>query len=390
MSSNVPIQGECDPRFERVRRVFAENFDQRGEVGAAIAATVDGRPVVDLWGGFADSARTRPWQRDTIVNVWSTTKGLCAICAHRLADQGKLDFEAPVAQYWPEFAAAGKANLPVKYLLNHKAGMAAIRVPLKHDDIFDWAKVTAELARQEPWWEPGTKHGYHAITFGWLVGEVVRRISGKSLGTYFRDEIAGPLGAEAYIGVPAALDSRIAETIGAPPGKPGEPNALLDLTKDPTSVSANAIANPPTMLAPATTNSRAWRGAEIPGANGHANARALARIYGSLASDGKPDGIKLFESRELPRCYTEQSKGKDEVLKFTTRFGLGFMLSLPGVQYGPNPHSFGHPGAGGSLGFADPDGRVGFGYVMNQMGPATSVLLDPRCAVLIDAVYASL
>ncbi|MGH8336250.1 MAG: serine hydrolase domain-containing protein, partial [Gammaproteobacteria bacterium] len=213
MPSNVPIQGECDPRFARVRQVFADNFDQRGEVGAAVAVTVDGRPVIDLWGGYADAARTQPWQRDTLVNVWSTTKGLCALCAHRLADQGKLDFDAPVAKYWPEFAAAGKANIPVKYLLNHKAGMAAIRAPLKHDDIFSWEKVTSELARQEPWWEPGAKHGYHAITFGWLVGEVVRRISGKSLVTYFREEIAGPLGADAYIGLPASLDARVSDII---------------------------------------------------------------------------------------------------------------------------------------------------------------------------------
>ncbi|HUN56904.1 MAG TPA: serine hydrolase domain-containing protein [Candidatus Binataceae bacterium] len=390
MPSNVPIQGECDPRFARVREVFADNFDRRGEVGAAVAVTVDGRPVIDLWGGYADAARTHPWQRDTLVNVYSTTKGLCALCAHRLADQGKLDFEAPVAKYWPEFAAAGKSNIPVKYLLNHKAGMAAIRAPLKHDDLFSWEKVTTELARQEPWWEPGTKHGYHAITFGWLVGEVVRRISGKSLGTYFREEIAGPLGADAYIGLPAALDGRVTDIIMAPAPKPGEHDALLDLLKDPASVSAHAIANPPTMLAPTTINSRAWRGAEIPGANGHSTARALARIYGAVSRGGEVDGIKLFSPAALPRAYTEQSKGFDEVLRFTTRFGLGFMLSLPGIQYGPNPHGFGHPGAGGSLGFADPDTRVGFGYVMNQMGPATSVLLDPRCAALIDAVFASL
>jgi CubicO group peptidase (beta-lactamase class C family) len=390
MSSNVPIQGDCDPRFARVREVFTDNFEQRGEVGAAVAVTVDGRPVIDLWGGYADAARTQPWQRDTLVNVYSTTKGLCALCAHRLADQGKLDFEAPVAKYWPEFAAAGKANLPVKYLLNHKAGMAAIRAPLKHDDLFSWEKVTSELARQEPWWEPGTKHGYHAITFGWLVGEVVRRISGKSLGTYFREEVAGPLGADAYIGLPAALDARVSDIITAPPPKPGERDALVDLLKDPASVSAHAIGNPPTMLAPTTVNSRAWRGAEIPGANGHSTARALARIYGAVSRGGEVDGVKLFSAAALPRAYTEQSKGFDEVLRFTTRFGLGFMLSLPGIQYGPNPHGFGHPGAGGSLGFADPDTRVGFGYVMNQMGPATSVLLDPRCAVLIDAVFASL
>ena len=384
------IQGQCDARFDRVKSAFAENFARRGEVGAAVALTVDGRPVIDLWGGHADVSKSRPWERDTIVNVWSTTKGLCAMCAHRLADQGKLDFEAPVAKYWPEFAAGGKGGIPVKYLLNHKAGLAAIRTPLKHEELFSWEKVTSELARQEPWWEPGAKHGYHAITFGWLVGEVVRRISGKSLGTYFREEIAGPLGADAFIGFGPSLDPRVANIIPGPPPKPGEPDVFAQLMSDPASVSAKAISNPPTMMLPETTNSRAWRGAEIPGANGHATARALARIYGALSRGGEVDGVKVFSAAELPQCYTEQSRGMDEVLKFSTRFSLGFMLSNPGLQLGPNTRSFGHPGAGGSLGFADLDARVGFGYVMNQMGPAAASLMDPRCASLIDAVYASL
>ncbi len=384
------IEGECESRFERVKQAFIDNFERRGEVGAAVAVTVSGRPVVDLWAGHANAARTRPWQRDTIVNVWSTTKGLCALCAHRLADQGKLDFEAPVAKYWPEFAAAGKSSMPVKYLLNHKAGLAAIRAPLKLDDLFNWAKATSELARQEPWWQPGTKHGYHAITFGWLVGEVVRRISGKSLGTYFRDEIAGPLGADAYIGIGPEFDARVADILGAPPPKPGEPNPFMEMMKDPESVSAKAINNPPNAIAPETVNSRPWRGAEIPGANGHSTARALARIYGALACGGELDGVKVISAASLPRCYTEQSKGMDEVLKFPTRFSLGYMLSQPGAQLGPNQRSFGHPGAGGSLGFADLDAKVGFGYVMNQMGEAAASLIDPRCTALIDALYASL
>jgi CubicO group peptidase (beta-lactamase class C family) len=388
--ATIETQGQCEPRFERVRQVFAENFERRGEVGAAVAVTIGGKPVIDLWAGHGDAARTRPWQRDTIVNVWSTTKGLCALCGHRLADQGKLDFEAPVAKYWPEFEAAGKANIPVKYLLSHRAGLAAIRAPLKHEDLFNWQKVTSELARQEPWWQPGSKHGYHAITFGWLVGEVVRRISGKSLGTYFRDEIAAPLGADAYIGFGPELDARVADIVPAPPPKPGEPNPFLEMMKDPESVSAKAINNPNTTLLPETTNSRAWRGAEIPGANGHSTARALARIYGALSCGGELDGVRIVSSASLPRFYTEQSKGLDEVLKFPTRFSLGYMLSQPGAQLGPNQRSFGHPGAGGSLGFADLDARVGFGYVMNQMGEAAASLLDPRCAALIEAVYASL
>ncbi len=388
MPAKVTINGECDPRFSRVRDAFIQNFEQRNEVGAAASVVVDGRSVVDLWAGHADQAKTRPWNRDTIVNVWSTTKGLCAMCAHRLADQGKLDFDAPVAKYWPEFAQGGKGSIPVSYLLNHRAGLAAIKAPLTAADIFSWEKVTNELARQEPWWKPGTRHGYHAITFGWLVGEVVRRISGKSLGTYFRDEIAKPLGAEAYIGIGPEFDARVAEIIYAPEPKPGERNIFAEMMKDPASVSAMALFNPPTIFLPATTNSRAWRGAEIPGANGHANARALARIYGTLARGGEVDGVRLFGPREIERCYTEQSRGQDAVLPLTTRFGLGFMLSQPEAQMGPNAHTFGHPGAGGSLGFADPDAKVGFGYVMNQMG--LEPLLDPRAAALIDAIYASL
>jgi len=382
------VHGQCEARFERVRKVFAENFDKREELGAAVAVTVDGKPVLDLWGGYADKARTRPWNRDTIVNVWSTTKGLTAICAHRLAGQGRLDFDAPVAKYWPEFAQAGKGGMPVKYLLNHRAGLAAIRAPLPDEALFNWETVTKELARQEPWWEPGTKHGYHAITFGWLVGEVVRRITGKSLGTYFRDEIAKPLGLEAYIGFDASLDARVAEIIPAPPPKPGQPDVLAELLKNPESVGAKAIMNPPATMAPTTTNSRAWRGAEIPGANGHSDARSLARLYGALARGGEVDGIRVLDGG-LERCYTEQSKGTDAVLNIPTRFSLGFMLSQPGAELGPNHHSFGHPGAGGSLGFADPDTKIGFGYVMNQMGSNVS-LIDPRTGALIEAVYASL
>lgn len=388
MDAKENVHGDCDERFARVRDAFVSNFADYGEVGAAVAVTIDGRSVIDLWGGHASQDRVRPWTRDTLVNVWSTTKGLCAMCAHRLADQGKLDLEAPVAKYWPEFAASGKAAIPVSALLNHRAGLAAIRAPLKHEDLFNWDKVTTELARQEPWWPPGSRHGYHAITFGWLVGEVVRRISGKSLGAYFRDEIAKPLNADAHIGIGPEFDARIADILYAAPPQPGERNIFADIASDPLSVGYAAIFNPPSMFSQATTNSRDWRAAEIPGANGHANVRALARIYGALARGGEVDGIKLFSPAEIRRCHVEQSKGPDAVLPLTTRFGLGFMLSQPGAMMGPNPHTFGHPGAGGSLGFADPDAKIGFGYVMNQMG--NEPLLDPRPARLIEALYASL
>ena len=186
MASDFKIEGECDKRFEGVRKAFAENLDKRGELGAACSIVLDGKCVVDLWGGHADKARTRPWQRDTLVNVYSTTKGLTATCAHRLIDQGKLDPDEPVSKYWPEFAQAGKKDLPVRYILSHRAGLPGVTRPLKDEDIYNWDTMASALAGQEPFWQPGTKHGYHAITIGWLVGEVIRRISGKGLGTYFR------------------------------------------------------------------------------------------------------------------------------------------------------------------------------------------------------------
>src|SRR6266478_356147 len=301
------IEGECEARFDRVKQAFLANFEQRGEVGAAVAVTVGGQPVVDLWAGHADAARNRPWRRDTIVNVWSTTKGLCALCAHRLADQGKLDFEAPVAKYWPEFAQARKGMIPVSYLLNHKAGLAAIRAPLRDEELFSWEKVTTELARQEPWWEPGTKHGYHAITFGWLVGEVVRRISGKSLGTYFRDEIAGPLGIDCHIGLAASEDGRCGQMIASPPPPPDQVNIFEYAQKNPESVTARTFMNPPTAMKLGAVNSREWRGAEIPAANGHTTGRALARLYGALARGGEVDGVRVMSAAQIARCHSEES-----------------------------------------------------------------------------------
>src|SRR5208282_5387074 len=203
----VSIEGQCDPRFEKVRAAFAANFESRGEVGAATAVMLNGRPVVDLWGGHMEKERTRPWTRDTLVNVYSTTKGLTAIYAHRLVDAGALDLDAPVATYWPEFAQAGKEKIPVRFLLSHRAGLPAVRKLLDDDALFNWNKMTMALAEQEPWWEPGTRHGYHALTFGWLVGEVIRRITGKTLGTYFREEIAQPLGLDCHIGLDARHDA---------------------------------------------------------------------------------------------------------------------------------------------------------------------------------------
>lgn len=387
----IVIEGDCDPRFARVREAFAEGFRSRDEVGAAVSVYLGGEAVVELWGGFADQAKTRPWQRDTLVNVYSTTKGMTALCAHRLVEEGKLDLDAPVARYWPEFAAGGKAEMPVRYLLGHRSGLPAVRRLLPGEFLYDWDAITGALAAEEPWWKPGERHGYHAVTFGWLVGEVVRRITGRSLGTYFREEIAEPLGADFWIGLPDHEHARVGEMsaipLEAPPGEDGLSLAMTFM-KDPEGMTARAFMNPPSMAK--GPNHAEWRRAEIPGANGHATARALASIYGAVASDGASAGARVIGGDSVERCREEQSRGRDAVLQIETRFGLGFMLpqGRPGTDFGPSPGAFGHPGAGGSVGFADPERGIGFGYVMNRMGP--HILLDPRATALIDAVYACL
>ena len=384
----VKIEGTCDPKFNRVKDAFAENFEKRGEVGAAAAIMLDGKSVVDIWAGHADKEKTRPWARDTLVNVYSTTKGVTAICAHRLADKGLLDIDAPVAKYWPEFAQAGKDKLPVRYLLSHKAGLAAVRKTLDEDALFKWDKMTTALAEQEPWWEPGTKHGYHALTFGYLVGEVIRRISGKTPGTYLRDELAGPLGLDLHIGLDAKNDARTGDMIPMPPPAPGEPNLFAEIMKDTESVTFKAFMNPPGGMRPGLVNTREWRAAEIPAANGHTTARSLAKLYGAVARGGELDGVRVMSKEQVAQCSIEQSNGPDALLILNTRFSLGFMMSQPGASLGPNAKSFGHPGAGGSLGYADPEAKIGFGYTMNKMH--AGLLIDARATALIDALYASM
>ncbi len=388
MAEQVEIQGQVDPRFARIKDVFAENFAAKGEVGAAVAITLDNGPVVDIWGGFADRARTRPWTRDTIVNVWSTTKGPAAMCLHRLAEQGRLELDAPVARYWPEFAQAGKDKVPVTFLLNHKAGLPALRQVMPAGMLYDWEAMTSALAAEKPWWEPGTRHGYHAFTYGFLLGEVVRRITGKSLGTYLREEIAQPLGLDFHIGLDARHDDRVAQMIGADPVPPGEPNLFSEAFKDPESVTFKALSNPASLMQVKTINTREWRGAEIAAANGHGTARALARLYGALACGGEVDGVHVLSADSIRQCHTEQSRGQDAVLLRETRFGLGFMLPLPGMAHARGPRNFGHPGAGGSIAYADPDQRIGFAYVMNKM--RNDMMLDTRAAALIEAMYAAL
>lgn len=381
------IHGHCDPRFSAVRAAFEENFRQRGELGAAVAVTVDGRYVVDLWGGWADAARTRPWERDTVVNVWSTSKGPVALCAHILADRGLLDLDAPVAAYWPEFAAAGKEKVLVRHLLSHRAGLAGLREPHSFEDMCDWELTTARLAATEPWWEPGTQSGYHALTYGFLVGEVVRRVSGLLPGAFLEREVTGPLGVDFTVGLPAKDAGRAAELVH--PAATPDGDRAASFGRLPAAALA-ALANP--AVGAAEANTPAWRAAEIPAANGHGTARGVAALYGVFAGRGSYDGRRVLSPEAAERVREGQGSCRDLVLgaglPHETEIGLGLWLSGPHGSYGPNPRAFGHDGFGGSCGLADPEAGVSLGYVMNRMGP--HIADDPRKTALVEAVYSAL
>ncbi|AJP00596.1 beta-lactamase [Streptomyces cyaneogriseus subsp. noncyanogenus] len=381
------VHGHCDPRFSAVRTAFEENFRDRGELGAAVTVLVDGVTVVDLWGGWADAARTRPWQRDTLVNVWSTTKGPVALCAHLLADRGLLDLDAPVAAYWPEFAAAGKEKVLVRHLLSHRAGLCGLREPHSAAQLYDWELTTGRLAAMEPWWEPGTRSGYHALTYGHLVGEVVRRVSGLRPGAFLEREVTGPLGLDFTIGLPEEDSGRAAELV-PPPAPPAGERAGLRARLTPAALAA--LANPAVGAAEAGTPE--WRAAEIPAANGHGTARAVAALYGVFAGRGSYDGRRFLSPQAAERVREGQGACRDLVIgagfEGETEAGLGLWLSGPNGSYGPNPRAFGHDGFGGSCGLADPEAGVSIGYVMNRMGPR--IADDPRKMALVDAVYRAL
>ncbi|HSV07952.1 MAG TPA: serine hydrolase domain-containing protein [Candidatus Binatus sp.] len=383
MAIAATIHGECRSRFGAVRDAFAANFAAGREVGASFAAIVGGNLVVDLWGGHADAARTRPWERDTIVNVFSTSKAMTALCAHILVDCGQLDVDAPVARYWPEFAMAGKHAITTRHLLTHSAGLAAIRQPLPSAALYDWTRMTSALAAEEPWWEPGSASGYHALTYGYLVGEVVRRITGATLGTFFRDEVARRLSADFHIGLPASEDARVAEMV---PPTAQETAATPAAAVDPESLLGKVLGNP--LVRAEFANRPEWRRAEIPAANGHGNARSVARVMALLACGGALDGVRLLSERTLAAAIAEQRHARDLVLPLAMRWGLGFMLSSPQLPLGPNPRTFGHGGWGGSLGIADLDAGVSWAYVMNKMSPGTTG--DTRVAGMLAALYGSL
>jgi CubicO group peptidase (beta-lactamase class C family) len=386
------VQGHCEPRFERLRAALADIMAAGTEVGAALAVCVDEQPVVDIWAGHADAARTRPWARDTIVNLFSVGKAVTAICALRLAEAGRLDLDAPVARYWPEFAQAGKSRLLVRHLLTHEAGLPAVARALPAEAWSQWDVITDAFAAQAPWWEPGTGHGYHVNSQGFLIGEVVRRITGVTIGTYLRESLTGPAGIDFHIGLGPEHDGRCADYLPQPPG-PQREEFERAIVADPATLSGqalmrfNAYWNPLGLSGMRIVNTRAWRAAEVPSTNGHGNARAVARLYSALAGDGELDGVHVLAPETVARAITEQVNGSDIVLERPTRYGLGFQLTMPERRLGPNPRAFGHFGAGGSLGFADPDARVAIGYAMNQGRPGWQ---HKHVRHLIDLVYAAL
>jgi CubicO group peptidase (beta-lactamase class C family) len=394
----MAIDGFTAPGFEGVRGVFEANFTAGREVGAAFCAYHDGRKVVDLWGGIADEATGRPWDERTLGLVYSSTKGATAVCANRLAQEGRLDVEAPVAEYWPEFARAGKGNIPVRMLLAHEAGLAWVDEKLTLDDILAWTPIVEALERQSPVWEPGTMHGYHAVTYGNLAGEVVRRVSGKSLGTYFRETVAEPLGLDFWIGLPESEEARVAMLVGNLGANPEE----LD---DDARAMLNQFMGPDTKLGKALTvngafgrfngcdpsdfpggnvfNSRGVHAAEVPAANGICDARSLARMYAACIGD--VDGVRLLNDAQMRDASTQRTRGPDTViLDLDLQFGLGFFVRSSIMTAG-GEGSFGHAGAGGSLGWADPDAGLAFGYVMNRM--ELGLAGDPRSFTLIEACY---
>jgi CubicO group peptidase (beta-lactamase class C family) len=391
--------GTCDPRFAAVRGEFERNFAERGEVGASVCVTLDGETVVDLWGGHADPTAGRVWEPDTIGVIWSCTKGATALCAHVLVSRGVLDLDAPVASYWPEFAKNGKSTITVRMLLAHQAGLAAFSEPIPDDGYRDWELIVHRLEDQEPLWAPGTRHGYHALTFGHLVGEVVRRADGRSLGTFFREEIAEPLGIDLWIGLPEQQEARVAPTIPAPLPGPGDviPTFYRAAMTDPTSVGAQVLMNSGHVFAPGWIDTPATHAAELPAFGGIGNGRALARMYRALALGDTVDGVRLVDDGALAAMAAVASATSvDATMLVPTRWSLGFVKSVDNSAREPGDtdgvvlaeDAFGHVGMGGSIGFADPRARMSFGYTMNRQGMSTG--LDERAQSLVDVTYAAL
>jgi CubicO group peptidase (beta-lactamase class C family) len=371
------VQGLTHDKFESVRAVFEANLASGQDLGASFCAMAQGQPVVDLWGGWADPAKSRAWEKDTIVNVYSTTKTMTALTALMIADRGELDFDAPVAKYWPEFAANGKADVKVSHLMSHSAGLSGWKAPMTLEDVYDWEKSTSLLAAQAPYWEPGTASGYHALTQGHLVGEVVRRITGKSLGTVFREEIAQPLGADFHIGLPASEDGRVAELIPPPPGQTisdGEGELLKNMSTNP-AIDVHA------------TKTRAWRGAEIPAGGGTGNARSVALVQSVLSNGGMGNGKQILSEAGCRKALEVQIEGTDLILGIPVRFGMGFGLGGGAVPL-PSPGCIYWGGYGGSLVINDLDAGTTFAYAMNRMAGTTTG--DMRAFSLCMAMWGAM
>ena len=378
VADGAPVDGHCDRRFSGIADAFAEDFRSRGEAGAAVAVTLNGEPVVDLWGGFADGARTRPWVEDTLVCMMSVAKAVTALCAAMAVDRGLIGWDEPVARYWPEFAAAGKAEIPVRWVLDHRAGLAAITQAMPDGAAYDREAMTGALAAQAPLSAPGRSRAYHSVTLGYLVGELIRRTDGRSLGRFLDEEVCAPHGIDYWIGLPPELHGRCAEFFGETAG------TLFDRS-DPDSLMCRAMAQVPAE----DFNTERFRSAEIPSINGIGAARGVAKLFDGLAAGGVLGGRRLLGAEALAEATTEQWHGREDLLGHTRRMGLGFALGLPGhLAMGPSPRAFGHTGAGGAIGFADPDAGLGFAYAPNRMysGPGIS----PRLSALVDALYAAL
>ncbi len=367
---------------------FERNFVERGEVGASVSLMLDGKPLVDLWAGTTDRDGS-PWAEDTMTVVFSCTKGATALSAHLLVERGQLDLDALVADYWPEFAANGKENATVRMMLNHSVGVPAFRERLPDGAYADWDMMVERLEAEEPWWEPGTRNGYHMMSFGWTVGELVRRVSGRSLGTYFAEEIAGPLGAEFHIGVPEEHESKVVSVIPAKPDRDSLTEFAKVVVEQPESLQRAALMNSGGF----NPNDPMYRRAEIGGGGGVSNARGLATMYNPLSTGGG----ELFSPSAIARMgEVSVATGCDATLLVPSKFGLGFMKSMDNRRRVQGDRdsvilssaAFGHVGAGGSIGFADPARGLSFGYAMTKMGPG--ILLNERGQSLVDAAYRAL
>jgi CubicO group peptidase (beta-lactamase class C family) len=376
---DAPIGGRCDPAFGAVRAAFAANFAEHGEVGSAVCVMVDGEAVVDLVGGHVDPSRSRLWQPDTLVDFYSVGKAIVALLALQLVDAGLIALDDPIASVWPEFAVGGKETATLRHALCHRAGVPAIRQPLTNEDLWHWDRMTAALAATEAWWSPGTRHAYHTNTYGHLVGEIVRRVTGQMPGERLRAVVA-PLDADLWFGLPEGEQVRCADVIWDSPGMPADVD-FAEASGDALMVTLGYF-NPPGYSSMGVVNSPEWRSAQVPSTNGHGTATGVARLYAALL---EPD--RLLSPGLLAEATSAQSEGHCPVLGEDVTFGLGFKPTVARRPFGPNPRSFGHFGTGGAVGFADPDAGVAFGYVMNHVIPRWQ---STRNRTLVDAVYRSL